>query len=60
MRALNTVIAHGINAPAVVKSLAAEGSEVVTPVTPEEFKTKFDTEYAALEKLMKVINIKLQ
>jgi tripartite-type tricarboxylate transporter receptor subunit TctC len=60
VRALNTVIAHGINAPAVVKSLAAEGSEVVTPVTPEEFKTKFDTEYAALEKLMKVINIKLQ
>ena len=60
VRVLNAVIAQGINAPAIVKTLAAEGSEVVAPVTPEEFKAKFDSEYAALEKLMRVINIKLQ
>ena len=42
-----------------VKALAAEGSEVVAPVTPEEFKKKFDGEYAALEKLIKAINIRI-
>jgi tripartite-type tricarboxylate transporter receptor subunit TctC len=59
VRALGAVISQGMNAPDTVKALAADGSEVVAPATPEEFKTKFDREYAALENLIKAINIKL-
>lgn len=59
VRALNNVIGQGMNAPDTVKALAAEGSEVVAPATPEAFKAKFDSEYAALEKLIRAINIKL-
>ena len=58
VRALAAVISQGMNAPETVKALAAEGSEVVAPATPEEFKAKFDREYAELEKLIKAINIK--
>lgn len=59
VRAINTVVSQGMNAPDTVKALAAEGSDVVAPATPDEFKAKFDREYAALEKLIKAINIKI-
>lgn len=59
VRAINSVVAQGMNAPETVKALAADGSEVVAPATPEEFKAKFDREYAELEKLIKFINIKI-
>ena len=59
VRALAEVISKGMNAPETVKALAADGSEVVAPATPEEFKDKFNREYAALEKLIRAINIKI-
>ena len=59
VRALASVISQGMNAPDTVKALAAEGSEVVAPATPEEFKAKFDSEYVALEKLIRAIGIKI-
>jgi tripartite-type tricarboxylate transporter receptor subunit TctC len=59
VRALAAVISQGMNAPESVKALAADGSEVVPPATPEEFKAKFNREYATLEKLITAINIKL-
>ena len=59
VRAINSVVSQGMNAPDTVKALAAEGSEVVAPATAEEFKAKFDIEYAALEKVIRAINIKL-
>ena len=59
VRAINAVISQGMNAPETVKALAADGSEVVAPATSEDFKAKFDREYAALEKLLKTINIRL-
>jgi len=59
VRALAAVISQGMNTPETVKALAADGSEVVAPATPEEFKTKFNSEYATLEKLIKAINIKI-
>ncbi len=59
VRALASVISQGMNAPDTVKALAADGSDVVPPATPEEFKAKFDSEYAALEKLIRAIHIKI-
>ncbi len=59
VRAIASVISQGMNAPDTVKALAADGSDVVAPATPEEFKAKFDSEYAALEKLVRAIKIKI-
>ena len=59
VRALADVISRGMNAPETVKALAADGSEVVAPATPEEFKAKFHSEYATMEKLIKSIDIKI-
>ena len=59
VRALAAVISQGMNTPETVKALAADGSEVVAPATPEEFKAKFIREYATLEKLIKSINIRI-
>ena len=50
VRALAAVISRGMNARQTVKALAADRREVVAPATPEEFKAKFDREYAELEK----------
>jgi hypothetical protein len=38
-----------------VKALTAAGSNVVAPVTADEFKAKFEREYAELEKLIRTI-----
>ena len=59
VRAINAVVVQGMNSPETLKALAADGSEVVAPATPEEFKAKFDREYRDLEKLVKAANIKL-
>ena len=59
VRAVNAVVAQGMNAPETVKSITADGSEVVPPMKPEELKAKLDREYAELEKLIKQLNIKL-
>ena len=60
IRAINAVVTQGMNSPDTLKALAADGSEVATPASPEEFKAKFDREYAELEKLVKAANIQLQ
>lgn len=59
VHALAAVISEGMNAPETVKALAADGSEVVARATPEEFRAKFNREYAALEKLIRAINIRI-
>ena len=58
--ASNAVVTEGMNSPETLKALAADGSEVIAPATPQEFKAKFDRDYAELEKLIKAAKIKLQ
>ena len=60
IRAINAVVTEGMNSPETLKALAAEGSEVVASATPEEFKAKFDREYAELEKVIRAANIKIK
>ena len=59
VRAVNSVVAQGMNAPDTVKLLAADGSEPYPPSTPADFKAKFAREYVELEKLVRAANIKL-
>jgi tripartite-type tricarboxylate transporter receptor subunit TctC len=59
VRAVNSVVAQGMNAPETVKLLAADGSEPYPPSTPADFKAKFAREYAELEKLVRAANIKI-
>jgi tripartite-type tricarboxylate transporter receptor subunit TctC len=60
VRAINRVVREGVNSPETVKALAADGSEPAPPMTPEEFKNKFNADYARLEKLIKTINVRIQ
>ena len=60
VRAINAVVSEGMNAPASVKLLAAEGNEVVAPTPPEEVKTKFDREYAETEAIIRKLNLRLE
>jgi tripartite-type tricarboxylate transporter receptor subunit TctC len=57
LRAINTVVGRGMNAPETVKALAQDGNEVVPPMTLEELRAKFDREYAELDKLIRKLNI---
>jgi tripartite-type tricarboxylate transporter receptor subunit TctC len=57
LRAINSVVSQGMNAPETVKTLAADGNEVVAPTTLEELKAKFEREYAELDKLIRTLNI---
>ena len=59
VRAIANAVSQGMNAPDTVKMIAAEGSDVVAPATPEEFRTKFEREYAELEKEIQMYKIKL-
>ena len=59
LRAINQVVSQGMNSPETVKALAADGQEVVPPMSLEEVKAKFDREYADLEKLIRTLNITL-
>ncbi len=59
VRAIAGVVSMGMNAPDTVKMIAAEGSDVVAPATPEEFRAKFEREYAELEKQIRVYKIKM-
>ena len=58
VRAISAVVSQGMNSPETVKQLAADGSEAAPPATPEQFKAKFEKDYADLEKLIKAANIK--
>jgi hypothetical protein len=46
-------------APETVKTLTADGSEIMSRDTPEEFKARFDREYAELEKLIRSVKINI-
>ena len=59
LRAINQVVSQGMNSPETVKALAADGQEVVPPMSLEEIKAKFEREYADLEKLIRTLNITL-
>jgi tripartite-type tricarboxylate transporter receptor subunit TctC len=58
VRAISAVVSQGMNASDTVKALAADGSDVVPPATPDEFKAKFEREYAEMEKLFRAMKIK--
>jgi tripartite-type tricarboxylate transporter receptor subunit TctC len=60
VRAINAVVSQGMNTPETIKALAAEGSDVVAPATADEFKAKFEREYAELEKQIRQFKIKIQ
>jgi tripartite-type tricarboxylate transporter receptor subunit TctC len=57
--AINRVVIEGMNAPQMVKKLAAEGSEPGERMTPDEFKAQFAREYAEVEKQVRQSNLKL-
>jgi tripartite-type tricarboxylate transporter receptor subunit TctC len=57
---INAAAIDGMNSPDILKVLAADGAEVAPPATPEEFRAKFERDYAELEKVIKAANIKLQ
>jgi tripartite-type tricarboxylate transporter receptor subunit TctC len=60
VRALNAVVAEGMNAPATANMLAAAGNEVVPRMTLEEVTRKFDREYAETETIIRKLNLKLE
>ena len=60
VQALNAVVRQGVNTPDTIKALAAEGSEPAPPMNPEEFRAKFNADYARLDKLIKTINVRVQ
>ena len=56
--AINRVVSAGMNAPQMVQKLAADGSEPVERMTPDEFKAQFARDYAEAEKQARHANIK--
>lgn len=56
---INAAVIEGMNSPDTLKALAGDGAEAAPPATPEEFRAKFERDYAELEKLIKAANIKL-
>jgi tripartite-type tricarboxylate transporter receptor subunit TctC len=59
IRAINAIVSQGMNSPETVRLLTADGSEPIAPATPEEFKARFERDYAELEKLIKAADIKI-
>ena len=57
VRALNAVVNEGMNTPDTARTLTADGSEIMTRETPDEFKARIAREYSELEKLFKTVNI---
>jgi tripartite-type tricarboxylate transporter receptor subunit TctC len=58
VQTLNSVIAAGLNTPAMVKRFAADGTEPVPPATPDEFRALMEREYAQVEKQVKGMSLK--
>ena len=58
VQALNSVISAGLNAPAMVKRFAADGTEPAPPATPDEFKAMMLREYGQVEKQVKGLSLK--
>lgn len=59
IRAINAVVSQGMNSTETLKLLTADGSEPIPPSTPDEFKARFQRDYAELEKLIKAADIKI-
>ena len=59
IRAISAVVGQGMNSPETLRLLNADGSEPIPPSTPEEFKTRFERDYAELEKLIKAADIRI-
>src|SRR5262249_28155067 len=59
IHAINRVVIEGMNSPAMVQKLAAEGSEPGERMTPEEFKAQFAREYTEVEKQVRDSKINL-
>jgi tripartite-type tricarboxylate transporter receptor subunit TctC len=59
INAINRVVTEGMNSPAMVQKLAAEGSEPGERMTSDEFKAQFAREYAEVEKQVRDSKIKL-
>jgi tripartite-type tricarboxylate transporter receptor subunit TctC len=59
IRAINAVVSQGMNSPDTVRLLNADGSEPIPPSTPEQFKARFERDYAGLEKLIKAADIRI-
>ena len=57
--AINRVVTDGMNAPAMVQKLAADGSEPGARMTPDEYKIQFAREYAEVEKQVRDSNLKM-
>jgi tripartite-type tricarboxylate transporter receptor subunit TctC len=60
VEAINAVVRQGVNTADTIKALAAEGSEPAPPMNPDEFRVKFNADYARLDKLIKTINVRIQ
>ncbi|MEO8442424.1 MAG: tripartite tricarboxylate transporter substrate-binding protein, partial [Betaproteobacteria bacterium] len=56
--AINRVVTAGMNSPAMVQKLAAEGSEPGERMTPDEFKAQFAREYTEVEKQVSQAKVK--
>jgi tripartite-type tricarboxylate transporter receptor subunit TctC len=60
VRTINGIVSAGMNAPEILKAVAADGSEVAAPESPEAFKAELDREYAEIEQTVKAANIQLK
>lgn len=58
VQALNQAISAGLNTPAMIKRLTADGAEPVPPTSPDEFKAQMAREYLQVEKQVKGLSIK--
>ncbi len=56
--ALNQAISSGLNTPAMIKRLTADGAEPVPPASPDEFKAMMAREYVQVEKQVKGLSLK--
>jgi tripartite-type tricarboxylate transporter receptor subunit TctC len=56
---LNAVVIQAMNAPETAKILAADGAEAAPASTSEEFRARFNSDYATMENTIRVANIKL-
>jgi tripartite-type tricarboxylate transporter receptor subunit TctC len=56
---INRAVTEGMNAPAMVQKLAADGSEPAERMTPDEYKVQFAKDYIEAEKQAQQLKIKL-
>ncbi len=57
---VNAALSQSLNAPDMLKILAAEGAEVAAPATPDQFRAKFEALYASMENTTRIANILLK